>query len=505
MGAASIAVCLAVTVLGLVRLGSQPLRLDEARTALLADAVLRTGVPRVRPDGPAMFGPMEMAPNGLCVLHTPLQYYVGALGRRFGRGEAALRLPFALIGIGAAWGAVALGDHLMPGSGPYVGVCFLQVPGLLLIRQARYYPLVFAARVFAMWSLVLGSWWIAALAGLVIASAEWTGYLATLAASFVAAVLGSWPVTEALGLLSGLLVVAGWAWLRRNVEQPVPLHRDLVDGFLQAFWTYLWKLQCYLIPLIPVGIVAILMRPHVPLPLIAGLCWIMLAHVTMRSITPAVFTRYLAAAVPPGALALGLLLAGIARESLPVALALSALLLATDVLHMGPLLLIPPRLARRLAFVRCPAGSYLTRQAPEDMPRRIRFPLWDFLLELWRPPRLRVSALAAALPPGRVVVVGQTEAATLQVAAPGVRVVPWGIDREAELAWLNAHPPDFIVPGDVDRPQVAAARLPWSFTSRTVPGTDVLLANGESLERHVFTDRGLPCGVEVLERCTSSV
>jgi hypothetical protein len=503
MHLATVVICLAVTLLGLLRLNSQPLRLDEARTALLADAVLRTGVPRVRTDGPAMFGPMEMAPNGLCVLHTPLQFYVGAIGRRFGRTAGAVRLPFALIGIASVWGAAALGDHLMPGAGPYVALCFLQVPGLLLIRQARYYPLVFAARVFAMWSLVLGSWWVAALAGLIIAASEWTGYLATLTASFVAALLGSWPMTEALGLLSGLLVVAGWLWLRRDVDDPVPFHRNMVDGFLQTFWTYVWKFQCNLIPLIPIVVVAALLRPDVPVPLIAGFTWIMLAHIGMRSVTPAVFTRYLAAAVPPGAVVLGMLLAGIAKVSLPIAVVLAVLLVTTDLLHVGPLLLIPARLARRLAFVRGPAGSFMTRQAPEDRPRRITFPLWSFLRELADPPGLRSGALAAALPAGSRVVIGQTEAPTLQVAGPGLQVVPWGIDRKAEQAWLTEHPPDFIVLGDLDRPQTVADRLPWTFRPRVVPGSDVLVANGESLERHVFTDRGRPDGIVVLERCSN--
>jgi hypothetical protein len=503
VGAAAVVICLAVTALGLVRLNSQPLRLDEARTALLADAVLRSGVPRMPREGPALFGPMEMSPNGLCVLHTPLQFYVGAIGRRLGRSAGAIRLPFALIGIGSVWGAAALGDHLMPGSGPYVALCFLQVPGLLLIRQARYYPLVFAARVFAMWSLVLGSWWIAALAGIVIASAEWTGYLATLTASFVAALLGSWPMTEALGLLSGLLVVAVWLWLRRDVDQPVPFHPHLIDGFLSTFWTYLWKMQGCLVPLLPVAVVATILRPAVPLPLIAGFCWIVLAHVGMRSVTPAVFTRYLAAAVPPAALVFGMLMAGIARVSVPIAVVLAVLVVATDLLHLGPLLLIPAALARRLAFVRCPAGSYLTRQAPEDLPRRISFPFARFLRELADPPRLRVSALAAALPAGSRVVIGQTEAPTLQVAGPWLDVVPWGIHRAAEQAWLTGHPPDFVVLGDLDRPQTVADRLPWSFRPRVVPGTDVLLANGESLERHVFGDRDLPDGIVVLERWPS--
>jgi hypothetical protein len=500
---AGIAVGSAVSVLALARLGSQPLRLDEARTALVADGVLATGAPRARSHGPTLFGPSEMAPNGLCVLHTPLQFYLGALGRLLGKGPGATRLPFALVGAAGAWGAIALGDHLVPGSGVYVGLGFLQVPALLLIRQARYYPLVLSARVFALWSLVLERWWIAAIAGLVIASAEWSGYLATLAASFVGAILGSWPLTEAVGLTSGLAVLLVWAWLRRGVELPVPLHRHPVEGFLEAFWLYFWKLQCYLAPVVTVAVVAAVVRAPIRANLVAGLTWIVLAHIGLRSVTSTVFTRYLTAALAPAAVAIGLVLAAIAERSLPLAVALSVLYVATNVLHEGPLLVLPPRAVRVLAFVRCPGGSHLTREAPEDRERRIRLPMLDFVRELLRPPRLRADGVARALPPAAVVLVGQTEAPTLQAAGPSLRVVPWGIDKRAEAEWLAEHPPDYVVAGDLDRPEAAVAGLPWSFRRCVLPVPDVLIANGETLERHVFEDRRLPVGVEILERCSS--
>ncbi len=504
MDAGSIAVGCAVTVLAVVRLGSQPLRLDEARTALLADGVLATGAPRYTRPGPPLFGPMEMGRNGLCVLHTPLQFYVGAIGRLFRKTPGATRLPFALIGAGAAWAAIGLGERLMPGSGTFVGLCFVQVPALLLIRQARYYSLVLAARIFALWALVLGSWWIAVLAGIVIASAEWSGYLATLTASFAGALVGSWPFTEATGLLSGLLVLAAWAWLRRGVDAPVPFHRHKVDGFLESFWTYFWKLQCLLAPVIPVAVVALVVHAQVPQRLVAGFAFIVLAHLGLRSVTPAVFTRYLAAALAPAALAIGLTLAAIWQRTPVLAGALCVLMVCTDILHMGPLLLIPARAARALAFVRCPAGSHFARQAPEDLDRRIRVTMWEYLRELAHPPRLRASGLAAALPAGSTVVIGQTEAPTLQVAGPTLQVVPWGIEKAAERAWLAEHPPDFVVLGDVDRPGGAVAKLPWAFHRRVLLVTDVLLANSESMERHVFDDRRLPVGVEVLERCSTS-
>jgi hypothetical protein len=498
VGPPEIAVGCLVSVLALVRLGSQPLRLDEARTALVADAVLETGLPRVRSERPSLFPPSEIDENGLCVLHTPVQFYLAALARRFGKSPGATRLPFALVGVAAAWAAIALGDRVVPGSGVFVGLVFLQVPTLLLLRQARYYPLVIGGRVLVLWALVTHTWWLAIFAGILIAATEWSGYLATLAGSFVAASLGSWPMEEAALLSSGLVVIAVWAWVRRHLDQPVPMHRHLVDGFLESFWTYLWKLQCHLVPLLPLVAIAAAARARVPTHFIAGMTWIVLAHVALRSVTPSVFTRYLAAAIVPAGLAGGVLLYGISERSLPLAVALSVLLACTNVLHMGPLLLVPPRLLRALGFVRCPGGSYLSREAPEDVDRRIRLLLAEFLRELVRPPRLRVDGLAAALPAGSVVVAGQTEAATLQVAAPHAVVVPWGARKDEERAWLAEHPPDYVVLGDIDRPEDAVRAVPRGYQRLVLPARDVLLANGETLERHVFDDARLPLGVEAL-------
>lgn len=493
------------SLLALARLNSQPLRLDEARTALVADAVLRTGVPRVRSEGPALFGPSEMAPSGLCVLHTPLQFYVAALGRAVRRTPGATRLPFALVGVAGIWGGIALGDRLVPGAGVWVGLAFLQVPTQLLLRQARYYPLVFSARVFALWSLFLDNWWMAVLAGITLAAAEWSGYLATLAASFVAGLLGAWPLVEATGLLSGLVVLAGYAWLRRGVDAPVPLHRHPVDGFLESFWTYCWKLQCHLVPVLSLAAAAALVRAPVPGPVLAGFGWIVLAHVGLRAVTPAVFTRYLSPTIAPAGIAAGIVLAGIAQRGPLLAVVLGVLLAGTDVLHRLPLLLLSSRAIRALGFVRCPGGSHLARQAPEDLERRFRPLLLEFLRELARPPASRAGGLGAYLPAGSSVLIGQTEAPTLQVASPDLRVVPWGIDKDRERRWLASHPPDYVVLGDIDRPVAALGEAAWSppgaYRRRILAVPDTLMTNGETLERHLFGDERVPIGVEVMERC----
>jgi hypothetical protein len=499
-----IAVGACITVLALVRLNSEPLRLDEARTALLGDAILKTGLPVARSDGPSLFPPSELSPSGLCVLHTPLQFYLAAAARSVAKTPGSTRVPFALAGIAGAWGGIALGDHLMPGAGVYVGLTFLQVPVLLLIRQARYYPLVFAARVLAMWSLFLDRWWIAAVAGVVLAAAEWSGYLATLSASFVAAILGSWSLTEATGLLSGLCVIALWFWLRRDVAGPVPVHRHLVDGFLESFWTYFWKLQCYLMPVLTISVAAIAVRARVPAGVLAGLGWIVLAHMALRSVTPALFTRYLSPAIAPAGVGIGLALDAIGKRFLPLAIVLSVLLVATDLLHVGPLLLLPARVIRAAGPVRCPGGSHLARQAPEDLQRQVRPLMLDFFRELAWPPPIRAGCLARSLPAGSSVLIGQTEAPTLQAAAPHVTVVPWGMRKQEEKAWLSEHPPDFVVLGDIDRPATAVDGLPCRFRHRVLPAPDVLMANGETLERHLFRGRSLPVGVEVLERCSAA-
>ncbi|MBM7789591.1 hypothetical protein [Tenggerimyces flavus] len=488
-------------MLALVRLGSQPLRLDEARTALLADAVRATGLPRDTSEGPSLFPSSELAPNGLCVLHTPLQFYLAALGRAVKPTPFATRLPFVLVAIAGVWGAVALADRLSPGAGVYTGLLLLQVPVLLLLRQARYYPVVFAARVFALWSLFLDQMWMAALAGLLLAAAEWSGYLATLAASVAGAVFGAWSFVEVAGLSSGICIVLVWAWLRRDVEAPVPLHKNFVDGFLESFWTYFWKLHCAFAPIIPIAIAVLLVSASIPIEVVAGLGWIVLAHLGLRSVTPVLFTRYLTPAVAPAAIAMGLALQAIAERSTALAVVLAALTAATNALHIGPLTLLPPRVVRRVAFLRCPGGSHLAREAPEDLDRRIRVLQVDFVRELVKPPMTRSGELARWLPAGSTVLIGHTEAATLQVAGPHLRVVPWGVRKSLEREHLARRPPDFVVLGDLDRPFAALNGDRADYELRVVSAPDVLLGNGETPERHVFRDDQVPWGVEVHARC----
>jgi hypothetical protein len=217
-----------------------------------------------------------------------------------------------------------------------------------------------------------------------------------------------------------------------------------------------------------------------------------------------VFTRYLSPAIAPAGIAAGIALAGIAQRAPLLAAALGVALACTDALHRLPLLLLPARVGRALAFVRYPGGSHATRQAPEDYERRLRPLLLDFVRELARPPRSRAGGLAASIPPGSTVLIGQTEAPTLKAAGPGLHVVPWGIDKAAERAWLAAHPPDYVVLGDLDRPAAAVADPPWpprAFRRRVLALPDTLMTNGETLERHLFSDEGSPVGVEVLQRC----
>ncbi len=488
-------------VLCLSRLGSQPLRLDEARTALLAERIRACGLPRVRSDTLSLFPKTEVAQNGLCLLHTPLQFYVAYLGRLTGSSPAAFRLPFALAGLVAAGITGLTGEHLMPGTGIAAAATFLQVPYLLLIRQARHYSLVLCATALTLWGLTSGSLVGAAAGGIVLAASEWSAYLATLAGALFAVLFGSWPVHEVIAFAAGILILLPWAWLRSSLPRPVPPHPgNRFDGTLEAFWTYFWKLNGLFVPLALLTLIAWAAGTLRPSPVLGGLGWIVMAHLALRSVTPAVFARYLSGALVPASLFAGVLLAGIAGRSLALAVLITLTIVASDALHRFPLLL-SRRAYRWLACLRCPGGAHFAREAPEDARRLPRLLLWEFILELARPPRLRTTGLASALPAGSRVVLGQTEAAPLQMAAPSLRVVPWGIDRKNELAWLQEHPPDVIVLGDLDRPGQLVSHLPGRYAARILPIPDTLMANGETLERHLFRDPARPWGVEILQRC----
>ncbi len=464
---------------------------------------MRVGLPRITSAAPPQFPRSELTKGGFGVLHTPLQFYMAALGMRFAASPFAVRAPFAITGAIAVLATAFVAEHTLAGAGVFAAAAMVQVPYLLLIRQARYYAPVLLGSALLMLGAVMDAPVIVGVAAVLLVLSEWSGFLASAAGMLAGIALADWPVDLALPLVPGLLIAVVWLSLRRSVPRIVPRHERRLDGYLETFWIYFWKLQCQFIPIVTIFAFAALGGALRPSNVLTGSMWLIGAHLALRASSPAVFARYLSGALVPAAIATAILLTQIASESLFVSVLLAGLTVTTDVLHRLPLF-VPDQITSKLAFVRSPDGIHLTRVAMSDTRRPPRLLLGLFIRELVRPPVLRTGGLVSVLMPRSRVLIGQSEAAALQVAAPTLEVVPWGLRPKLETRWLATHPPDYVVLGDLDAPERAIAVLGDTYERATLPVVDVLMANGETLERHFFDARGLPVGVEALRRCHSA-
>ena len=163
---------LALVALGAVlllwNLGRPALWQDEAETALRAEAILETGLPRTTLGGVLVTTQASLAPHegnaaGVWTWNTWLPaYLVAASFLVLGRTAFAARLPFALAGILALWLAWRLFDDGEKDEfsdrrpwAPEAALALLALSPayLLFCRQSRYYALVALGTV-----LVLRSW-----------------------------------------------------------------------------------------------------------------------------------------------------------------------------------------------------------------------------------------------------------------------------------------------------------------------------------------------------------
>jgi len=166
------AVPAALTALGAVlllwNLGRPALWQDEAETALRAESILQTGLPRTTLGGVLVttqptLSPYEGNAAGVWTWNTWLPaYLVAASFALLGRTPLAARLPFALAGIltlWLGWGLFADGERdELAEKRPWapeaaLALLALSPAFLLFCRQSRYYALVALGTV-----LVLRSW-----------------------------------------------------------------------------------------------------------------------------------------------------------------------------------------------------------------------------------------------------------------------------------------------------------------------------------------------------------
>ncbi len=120
---------------------------DEAETALLAQRVLRFGVP-IAWDGRDLISQRcgtDYDANYLWRQTPWAQFYVTALSfKLFGADTLTARLPFAALGVLAIVSLYVLGVSLFGDRGLALlaaAILVLSVPFLLYVRQARYYAI----------------------------------------------------------------------------------------------------------------------------------------------------------------------------------------------------------------------------------------------------------------------------------------------------------------------------------------------------------------------------
>ncbi|OGX40002.1 MAG: hypothetical protein A3C53_01865 [Omnitrophica WOR_2 bacterium RIFCSPHIGHO2_02_FULL_68_15] len=129
---------------------------DEAETAVLAKNTLAFGYPKAF-DGVNRVNPgLPTGPGDSWTYHPWLQFYVTAAAfQLFGATTASARLPFALLGIACLVVAyrLALQTFRHPGIARLAGLMtLLSVPLLLHVRQCRYYALGILGLLWVLWA-----------------------------------------------------------------------------------------------------------------------------------------------------------------------------------------------------------------------------------------------------------------------------------------------------------------------------------------------------------------
>jgi len=526
------------------RLGDQTLRLDEARTALLAENVLRFGVPVIF-DGrrPPCFSLREADDRGRFILHTWLQFYVVAASfAALGRGAAAARAPMALAGLFVVSAVYAAGSGL---GGPRVAVLsalFVAtcVSFVLLARQARHYAPALLLESIVLAIVVHGAGWSAApVLGAVLVLlfyTEWVLWLALVPAIVLYAATFSPETlapTAAACAVSWALALPWQAYLLRVAGGPFPVPpgevgrvgpRELAAIFSRSFWRYFWKCQVYFFPagVVAGALYAGCVATGTPLPRAPDGLWLMivtaLSVVASKCFTRVSFTRYVAGAIPPLALATGWGASGCVDVYGAAGWALVALCTGTNVLHLLPYhafrllralgvprgavpFLVPPQ---RVFTVGPSLAAYVEHRA-RPCSRILRY-----LQGLGRHYPTRCEAIVRYLRdhagPDDVVLADHQEAPTLSFHT-GLRVIPYRGPRRGEtldevtgLGWDDVRwvVPGGLFPPDSD-PRFAERR--GAFELHLLAGAaDVYLDNGDTLDRYHFARVAIGDGVPLFER-----
>jgi hypothetical protein len=519
-------------------LGDQSLRLDEARTAILARNVLKHGYPTVW-DGvnpPCIFN-SEYNRHYVSVLHTWLQYYLAALSFRvFGVKARSARLPFAACGLLAVIATYLLALQISA-SVSVARVAALLLTGcvsyLLLARQARYYALAFLFETLLLLSCLYffaNPTGLAALAlvasGALLFYSDWPLWVVTTSAISVYFLFFDYqphmvfPFALSLGGML-LLIVPWWIYQWRSDFQsaaggmgPHGRITDLFKTFKSSFLVYGWKVHVYFFPLPTLYIV------YLGLGVLVGrigftpgllrllpqnekywlLLLVILADLGARSFTRVIFTRYILGTIIPSAILAAALVAEMFSMSLFIGMLVLATLLLTDILHHAPYWVVrlfhispswvPFLKVPQVQFVKGPSlRTYLDNKLG---PRSY---LREYLYEITHHYETRTEGIVRYLAQhgreGQVIVADPLEAPALSFHSQMV-VVPYGKSNpKGKADHLTVDPfgvAHWVVGGGFSLPEMDPEFMARSaeFEPVYVPAIDVFMDNTESLDRHHF-------------------
>lgn len=335
---------------------------DEAETALLAQRVLRSGVP-IAWDGRNLISQecsTDFDENYLWRQTPWAQFYLAALSfRLFGADTLTARLPFAVLGVLTIVSLYVLGLSLFHDRALAAlasGLLALSVPFLLHVRQARYYAVAILATVWVLYffaallrdrrGAVLGL----ALAMTVLFHSNYLVFFAT-AAGIGLAFFAFTPETRSVIRLLGAGVatlVLSLPWLAIfdiRGKTGVALASASVGLYTGTLWGYLVRVELYACS--AVLLAAIVAARYVSMGGRFGEGWpapraclalglFALGHILVISAAPFAFFRYVVTLLP----ALALLQAAALRALWPanrvatvVGLALLVFLDRGDLVH----------------------------------------------------------------------------------------------------------------------------------------------------------------------------
>jgi len=359
-------------VLAFTGLGDNRFWDDEANTALFARNLLTNGE-LTGWDGTNLVGfrgGAELDENLINVYMPPLQYYVAAAGfLLLGEGTVAGRVPFVIIGLLGLLAVAVLARNLLGERFPWwVAPALLAVSPayLLYIRNCRYYALgaLFSVVLLAAFTSRIDTtrrlWAAAAVAAVATAGLMLTNYFyaASSLVAMLVLLLHARYRTRHHAVVIGVAcaaaaLIGAWVLTAMSPFGSDVLREDSTPAVERLFTLLRWHLAGIgTFEFFPVLLIAVLLAPfysvrlRVQRPLALEGLVVVLAGLAMVAVTVAFSPqpvskslvadmRYLVPLIPLGAIPAGAALVLVWRTLRPLAIAIAALVVLTNVPHLG--------------------------------------------------------------------------------------------------------------------------------------------------------------------------